>query len=292
MANAVGAVTAGFNQVAQARAAQWAREQEMAKAKLAREEQFRKNIDTNSVIAQRGAQAKRWEDMSANEQQKYGFDREKFNADQQQRRMDDYHKTTREGIDQQNADSLKASREASAQHAKDELDHYKERHKLDREQFEEAKSQFDRKLITEEQYRAKQQSLAASRVGLAAKALEYQMTKGDKVELLPYLKEAADNVNAQESRRQRSDWNAKPISDVELNKRITASAAELMKADMEARAAAKGTGVVKPPPAGATTTPPSAISSTDFGPSDQAEGRTGTINGKPVITKGGKWVAR
>jgi hypothetical protein len=71
--NAVSAVTAGYNQLAQQRAMQVAREEAARKAGLEREEQYRKNIETNSQNAQRTGQVKRWEDMSTAEQQEFGL---------------------------------------------------------------------------------------------------------------------------------------------------------------------------------------------------------------------------
>jgi hypothetical protein len=164
MNNAVNAVTAGFNQLAQQKAMQQAREQ-LAQEQATKNaqwdrEQKRKESDTSGENARRTAQSQN--------------DANKTNNEKLQGETDRQYKARMAKVAEQNAtstkentDSLKTFRVGELNAQEKRLKQAAEVHKLEQDKFEEVKRQFKAGQISKERYEKQKLSVDWAQVGVA-----------------------------------------------------------------------------------------------------------------------------
>lgn len=164
MGNAVSAVTAGFNQLVQQKALQQARElaaeERRTKNSQWEREQTRKDSDTSNQNRRRDAQ-------TVNEDEDRVVRREINETDRQYKERTAKVAEQNAASTKQNADSLETSRGAELAFQQERLAQAAASHKLEREKFDEAKSQFDRGLITKDQLEQKKLAVDWAQVGVA-----------------------------------------------------------------------------------------------------------------------------
>jgi hypothetical protein len=252
--NAVNAVTAGYNQLAQQRAMQVAREEARRKADLEEREQKRKEQDTTSQAGQRTAQGKRWEDMSADERRKARADAAKQVLDQAERDRAAGYKGREVTVAEKNAESLKADREARA--------------RTDEQRVAALETQVD---IAKQELAARIKENATDNERLAAELKVHQgqldlgwarnqreANKEGNEKFLPFLKEAGDEIYGQERNELQAAYNSgkpyQPPDSAEHDKKVNALA---MKRYREAQRMQGKKGFEEPPnPLGPDIIPP------------------------------------
>jgi len=316
--NAVNAVTAGYNTLAQQRQMQVAREEAARKAALEEREQKRKEQDTTSQAGQRTAQGKRWEDMSADERRKARQAAAQAELDRAEKDRAAGYKGREVTVAEKNAESLKADREARA--------------RTDEQRVAALETQVD---IAKQELAARIKENATDNERLAAELKVHQgqldlgwarnqreANKEGNEKFLPFLKEAGDEIYGQERNDLQAAYNSgkpyQPVSPEDHDKKVNALA---MKRYREAQRMQGKKGFeeppnplgpdIIPPPPGPARIPgrqtPAAQPVQNYGPPapgagrvlgpvadprQEVEGRTGTYNGVPGIVRNGQWVAR
>jgi hypothetical protein len=252
--NAVNAVTAGYNTLAQQRQMQVAREEAARKARLEEREQARKESGTTSENAQRTAQNERWKAMSENEKRKYDFDKDKWIAEKGFKERELGYKGREVTVAEQNSESLKADREARARN--------------DEQRVAALETQVD---IAKQELAARIKENATDNERLAAELKVHQgqldlgwarnqreANKEGNEKFLPFLKEAGDEIYGQERNELQAAYNSgkpyQPPDSAEHDKKVNALA---MKRYREAQRMQGKKGFEEPPnPLGPDIIPP------------------------------------
>lgn len=193
MGNAVGAVTAGFNQLAQQRQLQLERERLALETKTKNDqwerEQTRKDADTAGTNARRTSQtAGEEEDRSL----KMQVNETEAEYKRRMVKVAERNATSSET----NANSLETSRGAEMAYQQERLRQAAEAHVLAKEKFVEEKRQFEKGLSSKEKLAAAQTSVDWAQVGVQRERTELMRVRAGESTNDPKLRAQAANIAA------------------------------------------------------------------------------------------------
>ena len=252
--NAVNAVTAGYNQLAQQRAMQVAREEARRKADLEEREQKRKEGEATSQAEERKAQGKRWEDMSADERRKARQAAAQAEIDRAEKERAAGYKGREVTVAEENAKSLKTQREEQARQADLNYNLAVRKAATDEETLKELR----RRNANLDEIRAAELKVHQGQLDLGWARNQREANKEGNEKFLPFLKEAGDEIYGQERNDLQAAYNSgkpyQPVSSEDHDKKVNALA---MKRYREAQRMQGKTGFEEPPnPLGPDIIPP------------------------------------